>query len=592
MAKDGFMNSFWGTIAGIWVSIFVVFALGIISLISAIVSSSTSSSIEKHSVLYLNLSGEVTDRPVQGNIFEEIIAGDQGPKLALSEVVAALDAAATDKRFDGVYIDCNGAICGLANSNAIADAIKRFKESGKWVMAYGDNMSQGDYYMACNADSVYLNPIGAVNIHGFAATTPFFKGLMDKMGVEMQIVKVGTYKSAVEPFMLTGMSDASREQQVHYLGMMWDAAKQSMAEARGITAESIDSIANNFISMRSAEDCVNAKLVDKLVYRREIQQRICELVDEEDFDDVNLVTPSAYCADNKFPEPNDEKTVAVLYALGDIVDSGDEGIVGGKMVEYILDIADDDDIDALILRVNSGGGSAFASEQIWEALEQYKATTGNPFYVSMADVAASGGYYISCGADKIYADPLTLTGSIGVFGMIPNIEGTLKNHLGINMETVETNADANFPVLFQPMTEPQKMAMQGMVDRCYELFTSRVAAGRGMEIDAVKAIAEGRVWDGTTAFEIGLVDELGSLEDALAGMAQLLEVDIKDMEVKSYPNPEDELIQAILESAELSVEEKLAEAGIDAETLNIYRYISRMNNMSHLQCRMQPVEIR
>lgn len=588
-----FFISMLGAIAGFWISIMLASVAFIVMIVAMIGKSAVSDSVsvKSNSILNINLSGEVVDRSTRPDIFAEIY-GDGPRTLPLNDVVNALDNAADDKSIQAVLLDCNGVQAGMAQAQAIANAIDRFRQSGKKVIAYGDSYSQTDYFIACHADSIFLNPIGAVDIHGLASVTPFFKTLLDNIGAEMQVVKVGTYKSAVEPFILTDMSDASREQQQHYLGNIWGEMKQSMAKARGLKPEQFDNFADSFIVARDADIFVKEKLVNTLKYRHEMQQSLMNIVNVDKIDKLQLITPTEYCSATDLKVNKGKKNIAILYAVGDIVDGGDTGIVGDKMVREILDLADDDDIDGLILRVNSGGGSAFASEQIWEALVQYKKITGKPFYVSMGDYAASGGYYISCGADKIFAEPLTLTGSIGIFGLIPNIKGTLNDKLGINIATVETNPDASFPTIFRPMTEAQKVAMQGNVNRGYELFVSRVAKGRSLSVDAVKKIAEGRVWDGKSALGNGLVDELGGLDKTIEAMASALDTDLDDVCIHEYPDPSEKWWKELFSVSVAKLKLWTLEDELDPATMEIYRQVNSLQNMSTLQCRMPYFELK
>ena len=534
-----FFISFLGALAGIWVSVILGGILMILCVAVLAVSGASESQpgeIRHNSVLCLDLSGEVTDRAEPVNIMNEIY-GESVNSIPLNDVIAALRHAAADKDIDGAVIFCNGASAGLAQSQAIIDALAEFKQSGKWVYAYGDTYTQGNYFIASVADSLFVNPAGIIDIHGLSATTPYFKGLLDKLGVEVQVVKVGTYKSAVEPFILKESSEANRRQQLHYLSSLWSSVSSTIAAGRGVDTLAVNRWADSYSFSIDAAGYVADSIADRTLYRHEFDELVVERsgLDSDDSpryvsiaDYVKARTLSAY-GFNK-----GKRRIAVLYALGDIVESGNGGIVSDELVPRILDLADDDDIDGLILRVNSGGGSAYASEQIWEALEQFKQRTGKPFYVSMGDMAASGGYYISCGADRIYADPLTLTGSIGIFGLIPDASKLLNDKIGITTSTVETNS-GSFPTFTQPMPEAQRAAMQTMVNRGYELFVSRCADGRHMPVDSIKAIAEGRVWDGYTACRIGLVDRLGGLLDAINDMAQEIGAAEGEFQIREYP---------------------------------------------------------
>lgn len=549
----------------------------------AILMNSTPEKVSDHSVLYLNLNTAIGEHRQNRDIMTAL-SGSGEPAAALSEILDAIRDAADDSRIEGIFIDCNGASAGLAQRRAIRQALTEFRKSGKWVYAYGDIYTQGDYYVATAADSIFINPSGIVDIHGLQSSIVFFKGLLDKLGIEMQVAKVGTYKSAVEPFIMTSPSEASVEQQRLYLDNLWKTVRNEMASSRKISPDSINSWVNGYLSSKTADYYVSNHVADASVYRREILDRMEKLTGR---DNLRLVTPSQYVSDS--PASKNAKTkIAVLYASGDIVDEGKSGIVATEIVPIILEIAENDDIDGLVLRINSGGGSAFASEQIWDALEQFKKITGKPFYVSMSDVAASGGYYIACGADRIYAEPVTLTGSIGIFGLIPNAHGLLSGKLGLTTASVSTNPDAEVPTIFNPLNEKQRAAIQSMVERGYELFVKRVAQGRKMTVAQVKQIAEGRVWDGQEAQRRHLVDKLGGLDTVLADMAK--ELNVETWDVVRYPNPTGSFFEELMKLGD-NMEAKAVSRAL-GENENLYRVIEKLRNMSTVQARMEEIEIR
>lgn len=579
--------SFLGTVAGIFVSGFLI-SIGLFILtVLAIVSSATHSeySVKDKSILYLDLSREIVEQPASLDIMAKLTK--DGPSAdVLYNIIDAIDAAADDDRIKGIFIDANGSSAGTAQRKAIIDALRRFKKSGKWIYSYGDVYSQGDYYIAAStSDSLYINPLASVDIHGLGGRMMFFKNLLDKIGVEMQVVKVGTYKSAVEPFILTEPSAASIEQQQLYLGNLWKDIRASIAKGRKVSADSVNAWANSFSFTFDATQIIRKRIADASAYRHEFIDKLKELTDIDKDDDLRLVTPAQYVTSK--PHKSHKTTIAVLYASGDITESGKDGIASDRLVPEILELAENDDIDGLILRVNSGGGSAFASEQIWEALGEFKEMTGKPFYVSMSDYAASGGYYISCGADKIYAEPVTITGSIGIFGLIPNIRGLVTDKLGVTTYPISTNPAGAQPDIFVPMTESQRAGMQSYVDRGYELFVKRVAGGRKKTVDQIKAIAEGRVWDGREALRIGLVDKLGGLDTALADMAK--ELGVESWSVERYPKTEDDVLTALLMMSgrmeQSALERKLGDVA------EIYRTIESIRQYQGVQARMQPVVI-
>lgn len=579
--------SFLGTVAGIFVSGFLI-SIGLFILtVLAIVSSATHSeySVKDKSILYLDLSREIVEQPASLDIMAKLTK--DGPSAdVLYNIIDAIDAAADDDRIKGIFIDANGSSAGTAQRKAIIDALRRFKKSGKWIYSYGDYYSQGDYYIAASAsDSLYINPLASVDIHGLGGRMMFFKNLLDKIGVEMQVVKVGTYKSAVEPFILTEPSAASIEQQQLYLGNLWKDIRASIAKGRKVSADSVNSWANSFSFTFDATQIIRKRIADASAYRHEFIDKLKELTDIDKDDDLRLVTPAQYITSK--PHKSHKTTIAVLYASGDITESGKDGIASDRLVPEILELAENDDIDGLILRVNSGGGSAFASEQIWEALGEFKEMTGKPFYVSMSDYAASGGYYISCGADKIYAEPVTITGSIGIFGLIPNIRGLVTDKLGVTTYPISTNPAGAQPDIFAPMTESQRAGMQSYVDRGYELFVKRVAGGRKKTVEQIKAIAEGRVWDGREALRIGLVDKLGGLDTALADMAR--ELGVESWSVERYPKTEDDVLTALLMMSD-RMEQSALERKL-GDVAEIYRTIESIRQYQGVQARMQPVVI-
>ncbi len=589
-----FFKSFLGAMAAIWLSMMLL-SVGTIITISIIAAKTATGGpavdVKKGSVLVFDLSKQVIDRPATPQL-SEILSGDRGQGIVLDDIVAAIDHAATDDKVVGLYIKCKGGYAGLAQYDAIANALEKFKKSGKKIITYGDSYTQGNYYLASIADNILLNPSGSVDLHGLEATTLYFKKMLDKIGVDVQVVKVGTYKSAVEPFLLDSMSAPSRLQQEVFLGNMWSHIAATIAKNRRMKQQQVNQIADSIPAFLPAETLRGMRLVDSLVYERQVDAIVSDLTGSVDKRADDKKTPVyvdlidyAGSFDASKVNGGGKKNIAVLYAIGDIVDSGDGGIVSEKLVPTIIDLANDDDVDALVMRVNSGGGSAYASEQIWEALKFFKEKTGKPFYVSMGDYAASGGYYISCGADRIYADPLTLTGSIGIFGMLPSVEKLMKDEIGVNTGTVSTNPKGALPTLFQTMTPRQRASMQSYVDNGYELFTRRVAEGRDMPVDSVKAIAEGRVWDGSTALKIKLVDELGDLNTAIAGIAKELGVD--SYTISTYPSVDMKWWTALLElDTDMSARHIISHI---PGALKLYDSIESIQNMSVLQCRMDYV---
>lgn len=581
-----FFVSLLGTIAGIWISVISVVIIGSVCVGIMLSGDKKTAAVEKNSVLYIDLTGDIIEREANADFMTMLSRVEQKPQT-LEDIVKSIQLSANDKKIEGIYIKCGGSSLGVASREEMMQALRRFKESGKWIYAYGDAISQGDYHLASVADEIYLNPVGNVNIRGIGSLTPFFTGLLDKLGVKVQVVKVGTYKSAVEPFILKEMSEAARLQNKVYIDSIWSYYAATIADNRSIAPARVSAWADSLTYAWTAEECITAGVITKSAYAREFDKILKAKSGIKEDDDIRLVSPSEYIAYNssEFGDASD-KHIAVYYAVGDIVDSGSEGIVGKTVVKDIVDLADDDNVEGLVLRVNSPGGSAFASEQIWEALQYFK-SKDKPFYVSMGDYAASGGYYISCGADSIYADKTTLTGSIGVFGMIPDFSGLVTGKLGVTFSEVASSPNAAFMSLVEPMTPYQLGAMQKSVNEIYELFTSRVAEGRGMAVDSVKAIAEGRVWVGSSAVSLGLVDRIGSLTDCINDMADNLS--LRHDQYVSYPSVDSDIFKALMnETGRLDV----AGMAFDKETLKALHAVKRLREAAPVQARMPEIEIR
>lgn len=580
-----------GAIAGFWISMMLLVVVGMTVVIgsaaSAFINSTTvQTTIEDKTVLQICFESQIVERPTPRNL--ESIVNNSPETQSLKNILRAIEAAKDDHRIEGIYIKCNGASAGFATVEAIANAIKDFKEtSGKWVMAYADNYTQGDYYMASCADYLYLNPVGSVDIRGVVSSIPFFKGLLDKLGVEMQVFKVGTYKSAVEPYILENMSDANKEMTQYFLNNLWGTVASTIAENRNVKVETVNQWADSLAVFDSAETLVKINVVDELKYINEVEEKLKKLTDKKDSDKLSVIDYATYNSLAEVPHEEDaDHKIAIYYACGDITDNEDVGISAKKVVPDILKLANDDEIDALVLRVNSGGGSAFASEQIWHALEVFK-EKGKTFYVSMGDYAASGGYYISCGAEKIYAEPTTLTGSIGIFGMLPCAKQFFNEKLGVNFGIITTNANSAFPALIEPATPFQAQRLQSSINRGYELFTSRCAEGRHISQDSIKSIGEGRVWDGKTAKNIGLVDELGGLQETVDALAERL--NYKSYQIVVYPDVEKTFWDIVAELP-TSVKARTLKEELGAY-YPIYLELKRLENLEPIQARMLPMTL-
>ncbi len=590
-----------GSMAAIWLSVIlftILFFVMLGSLAAGIFAESGAPGVVKeNTVLVIDLTGDIAEREAAGSLKSEILY-DEGVNGTLAEYIAAIDAARSDDRIKGILIKCGGATLGTASREELIEALHRFGDR-KFIIAYADSYSQGDYYVACAANELYLNPVGNLDLHGIAAQTPFFTGLLDKIGVKMQIVKVGKFKSAVEPFILKSASEPSIQQTQTYINGLWDEVTGYISERRSISTDTIKAYAADIASMYAPETLIADSLVDRLAYYREVVEILKKRAGLKADDELRTVIPADYLASEN-SNTADKKHIAVYYATGDIVDNGSEGISASEVVPDIIALADDENVAGLILRVNSGGGSAFASEQIWEAIEYFK-SKNKPVYASMSDVAASGGYYISCGADRIYADATTLTGSIGIFGMIPCLEGLVTDKLGVTFTTVQTNRNADFINVMAPMPTEQANAMQRMVERGYETFVGRVAAGRGLSVDSVKVIGEGRVWYGRDALRIGLVDTLASLHSAKTDMAAALHLDAND--IIDYPEVEYPMFVKLLRmmQADAKIESSIISA-ITTQGVNLNRegrrivarlsqILAQLQSGANIQARMEDIEI-
>lgn len=541
MLRKFFLNAL-SSFIGAWVAIVLFGAVCVIVMVGLIaklgVNTGTQQQINKDSILTLNLEGELDEisTPVDFD-YSSLISGNLEKKQSLTEWISAIDAASENKNIRALYLKCNGLIASPATLNALRNALLEFKESGKKIIAYGDELAMGDYYIATVADEIYLNPGGSVGLKGLGGITPFFKGLFDKLGIQFQVVKVGTYKSAVEPYINEEMSAPARAQLDTLYGNMWNLILDGIATQRkGVTPEKVNSLINNdFVFLQTAQFCKNAGLVDGLYYERSMDSVIAATIDKKK-DKLNFVDPALLVSQEELMMAlNSKKQIAVVYATGEILDGGGSNTINyEKYVPLIVSLAEDDNVKGMVLRVNSPGGSVFGSEQIGESLDYFQ-SKGKPLAVSMGDYAASGGYWISCGANRIFADPLTITGSIGIFGLIPNVE-VLTKKLGLNFERVSTNPEAMFPTLMYKMNERQLSGMQKMVEHGYDMFVSRVSKGRKLSEAKVRRIGEGRVWDAMTALRIGLVDELGGLQDAINWVAQ--DLNLENYGVSRYPRYE------------------------------------------------------
>lgn len=529
------------TLTGIVLSGIVLFIIGIATLVGIISSSDTETVVKKNSVMMLDLKGTLVERTQES--LEGLLGkftGEAGNTYGLDDILASIKKAKENDNIKGIYIQASWLDAPYASLQAIRTALEDFKESGKFVVAYSDNYTQGLYYLSSVADKVMLNPKGMIEWRGLASAPIFYKDLLQKLGIEMQVFKVGTYKSAVEPFTSTEMSPANKEQVTAFIGSTWNQILDGVSASRKIEKDSLNAYADRMLMFYPSDESVKCGLADTLIYQNNVRSYLKTLVKIDEDDRLPILGLNDMINIKKsVPKDKSGDILAVYYASGEITDydgsaTSDEGIVGSKMIRDLRKLKEDDNVKAVVLRVNSPGGSAFASEQIWHAVKELKAN--KPVIVSMGDYAASGGYYISCAADSIIAEPTTLTGSIGIFGMIPNVKG-LTEKIGLTFDVVKTNKFSDFGNLMRPVNGDERALLQMMISQGYDLFVSRCAEGRHMTKEGIEKIAEGRVWTGEMAKGIGLVDELGGIDKALEIAARKAE--LKGYTIVSYPTPKD-----------------------------------------------------
>lgn len=583
-----FFKNVLSTVVGIFVAMALLSLLGLFSIFGIAAISSAPSQVDDNSVLMLDLKGSINERS-QEDPWSAIIGNDAMQSQGLDDIITAISIAKDEKKVKGIYIKA-GTFTGArpATLKAIRRALIDFKKSGKFVVAYGDTYTQGAYYLCSVADSVLINPQGMIDWCGLSSQVVYYKDLLDKIGVEMQIVKVGTYKSAVEPYILNEMSEANREQISTYCSETWNEMVMDVAKSRKLSADKLNALADSSMLMRGTNTYKTSKLVDKLAYSDQVSNTIAAMMGKDSEEDYHIVQVSDMVQKaSSTPKGLGGKAVAVYYAVGNIVNepsgsfSSEDEIAGSKVIQDLKELADDDDIKVVVLRVNSGGGSAYASEQIWHQVMNIKAK--KPIVVSMGDLAASGGYYISCAADYIYAEPTTLTGSIGIFGMFPNAGKLLNDKLGVHFSTVKTNAMSDFGDITRAFTPEERAMAQAYINKGYDLFTRRCADGRKMQQNEIKAIGEGRIWTGAHAQKIGLVDELGSLNDAIEKAKKLAKID--DATVMVYPAKTSTLESILGSLTESSITDSKMQEAL-GEYYNVFSEIKNANKKTGMQASM------
>jgi protease-4 len=577
-----FLRNLLAAIIGSLMAFGIVFFMFMI-FISLVSSTEEGVVISDNSILELQLHQPIND--YVGTDDADPFVGLFGQARGLDEIVHAIQIAKNDNDIEGISINNSFMAAGLAQTQAIRKVLADFKEGGKFIYAYADYYMQKDYYLSSVADSVFLNPVGGMDFRGLSTEVLFFKDLQEKTGVKMEVIRHGKYKSAVEPFLANEMSDANRTQIKELLGSIWNTIVTDIADGRKISEEDLNVIADT-LGGRSPKYAKASGLIDDVLFYDQYEAKLRQATSLHPDSDINYVTLSDYTKRSNRKSINTGKgKIAVVYAQGEILyGEGDQNIIGqGIITKAIIKARDDENVKAIVLRVNSPGGSALTSDIIWREVEIAKEK--KPVVVSMGNVAASGGYYIAAGADKIYAEPTTITGSIGVFGTVPNIKG-LSDNIGINAEQVGTNKNSMEYSLFEPMSDTFRNVIQESIEEIYETFLARVAQGRNITIAQADSLAQGRVWSGVDAKKIGLVDELGNLDDAIAAAADL--AGIENYGIKKYPKYKTgfEKFMEDLGGAKSKVGQGFIKEEIGEETYEILKQVKSAMKQKGIQARM------
>jgi protease-4 len=580
-----FLKYVLATVTGIVLVMVIMGVLGAISLVGMAAASAGNTQVNENSVFTLSLSGQLDERAANNPLSE--LTGQVSKNLGLDDILTAIKKAKDNEDIKGIYLEAGAFMADTpASAHAIREALLDFKKSGKWIIAYGDSYTQTTYYICSVADKLFLNPEGMVDWHGLSSSPYFVKDLLAKFGVKVQLCKVGKYKSAPEMLTADQMSKPNREQVTAYMSGVWKVMLNDVSKSRKISVDSLNAYADQFIALADQQRLVQTKMVDKLLYTDEVKGEVKKMLKIDADDDISQLTLSEMSGVKGKKKEGEQ--IAVYYAYGEIVDTGtgsamddEHSIVANTVCKDLHKLMEDDDVKAVVLRVNSPGGSAYASEQIWHAVTQLKAK--KPVVVSMGGYAASGGYYISCNANYIYTEPTTLTGSIGIFGMFPDFSGLLKDKLGVKFDEVKTNKHAAFGTIARPFNDEEMALLGNYIDRGYNLFRKRVADGRKLKVEQVEEIAQGRVWLGCDALPIKLVDAIGSLDDAVKKAAELAK--LKEYHTSAYPN-EPSWLDALLDIAgDKSYLDEQMEATL-GEYYEPFKLVKSLNRQSAIQARL------
>ena len=581
-----FFKMMFASMLGFFLTGIIIFFLTLIVVI-AIISFSTNeeATISSNTILRLELNKTILDRSPKNPIFFDLASMSR--KTGLTELINNIKKAKEDRNIAGIYLDINSIPAGISSITEIRDALIDFKKSGKFIYSYSEDYAQSAYYLATAADKIYLHPQGSLLFKGINAEMYFLKGTFDKLDVKVQVIRHGKFKAATEPFFLDKMSPENRKQVSSYINGIWNQVVQRISEARNISKEKLNIFADS-LSIATAEDALKNKFVDQLAYKDEILKDLKQKTNTPEKSKLNFITNERYTnvsATKNSKEGGSDK-IAVIYASGDIVSGeGDDQSIGSTgMSAAIRKAREDDHVKAIVLRVNSPGGDALASDVIWREVEL--AAKSKPIVASFGDVAASGGYYISCAATRIIADPTTITGSIGVFGLVPDIKGLLNNKLGITTDNSKTNSNSDYITITNPLSPYQTRVLQNQIEHIYSTFISKVANGRHMSIASVDSIAQGRVWCATDAKRIGLVDDFGGLQTAINCAADLAK--IKKYKIVNLPEQKElfgQIIEELMGNTKTSLLEK--ELG---DNFQYYQYLKKIKEMKGIQARM-PFEV-